>query len=90
DPVTPIRLWEAIRAFPPRILFLSGCSTGKAEIHKGMASFTEQMVSFGIPFVMGWAEPVTDVGAIRMAVCIFKYLAMGKRVSEAVNAAREA
>jgi len=90
DPVTPIRLWEAIRAFPPRILFLSGCSTGKAEFHKGMASFTEQMVSFGIPFVMGWAEPVTDVGAIRMAVCIFKYLAMGKRVSEAVNAAREA
>ncbi len=90
DPVTPIRLWEAIQAFPPRILFLSGCSTGKAEIHKGMASFTEQMVSFGIPFVMGWAEPVTDVGAIRMAVCIFKYLAMGKRVSEAVNAAREA
>jgi len=90
DPVTPIRLWEAIRAFPPRILFLSGCSTGKAEIHKGMASFTGQMVSFGIPFVMGWAEPVTDVGAIRMAVCIFKYLAMGKRVSEAVNAAREA
>jgi hypothetical protein len=35
DNITPDKLYENIKNFPPKILFLSGCSTGKTDSAKG-------------------------------------------------------
>ncbi|MCP4346204.1 MAG: tetratricopeptide repeat protein [Desulfobacterales bacterium] len=89
DKVAPKQLQAGLRGFFPRILFLSGCSTGKRAPGEDTPSFTEQMVSSGAGFVMGWARPVTDVGATRMAAHLFKYLALGKDIAESVSLARQ-
>ncbi|MGE0082932.1 MAG: tetratricopeptide repeat protein [Desulfococcaceae bacterium] len=94
DPVTPQRLRRALKEFSPRILFLSGCSTGKSlsrpsDSSGSVPSFTEQMVASGIPFVMGWARPVTDIGATLLAAHLFKLLSLGKDISESVRMARQ-
>jgi hypothetical protein len=46
--VSPDQLWEAIRDFPPRILFLSGCSTGKGDKLNGSEAFAHRMVDTGL------------------------------------------
>ncbi|MCP4352574.1 MAG: tetratricopeptide repeat protein [Desulfobacterales bacterium] len=87
--VGPKQLYDALKAFLPRILFLSECSTGKRTNGEDIPSFAEQMVSSGVDFVMGWAGPVTNEDAICMAAYLFNYLAMGKDIAESVNLARQ-
>jgi hypothetical protein len=91
DKVSPQRLAGAFRGLPPRILFLSGCSTGMrdAGLNHDRPAFTVQMVASGIPFVMGWARPVTDIGATVLAASLFKYLAIGNGIARAVLMARQ-
>ncbi len=89
DKVGPERLRRAFRGFRPRVLFLSGCSTGGREAGRDAPSFAEQMVQGGIPFVMGWAWPVADVAATLLAAQLFRYLSMGKGVGEAARMARQ-
>ena len=37
--VTPSELWEKLKEFFPKLLFLSGCQTGKSGDVKGKESF---------------------------------------------------
>jgi len=89
DNITPDNLYENIKNFPPKILFLSGCSTGKTDSVKGTGSFAYQMVEKGIPVVMGWGLPVFDSTATVFASELYRYLAMGKSVIEAVKETRK-
>jgi tetratricopeptide (TPR) repeat protein len=87
--VNPEMLWSALKNFPPKVLFLSGCSTGKRASKDNAASFTEQMVDFGIPFVFGWSHPVSDYGASLFEGFFYEYLSMGKTIAQAVQLARK-
>ncbi len=89
DMVTPDRFWDAVKEFPPRLLFISGCSTGKVDKVGGAESFAFQMVEKGIPAVLGWGLPVSDLGATGMAGALYRHLSMGKGMCEAVSSSRE-
>ncbi|MGE0086203.1 MAG: tetratricopeptide repeat protein [Desulfococcaceae bacterium] len=90
DKVTPERLWERLRDFPPRVLFLSGCMTGKSDKVSGAESFAFQMNEKGIPLVLGWGLPVSDPAASAMTAELFRSLSMGKSLTEAVHVSRQA
>ncbi|MEN8130993.1 MAG: tetratricopeptide repeat protein [Pseudomonadota bacterium] len=86
---SPDQLWEAIRDFPPRILFLSGCSTGKGDKLNGSEAFAHRMVDQGVPLVLGWGLPVSDEGATVFAAEVYELLAKGKGLDYAVRRARQ-
>jgi hypothetical protein len=88
--ITPDALYDTLKDFPPRVLFLSGCSTGKSDKVNASESFAHLMVEKGIPVVLGWGLPVADVGATTFAAEVYEYLAKGKGVDEAVQRARQA
>ncbi len=91
EKVTPRRLWqEALQDYPPRLLFLSGCSTGKSDRANGSESFAHQLVTYGIPTVLGWGLPVSDVGATQLAGELYPQLAQGKAIDFAVGRGRVA
>ena len=54
DLVTPGRLWEILRDFPPRVLFLSACSTARYDSHNNSDSFVRRLNQKGIPYCLGW------------------------------------
>ncbi|MBV6343586.1 CHAT domain-containing protein, partial [Candidatus Magnetobacterium casense] len=86
--VSPAMLWDAIKEFPPKMLFLSGCFTGGADEKANSESFAYQMAQNGIQWVLGWGLPVSDTGATFVAAEIYKYLAVGKGLDHAVQSAR--
>jgi tetratricopeptide (TPR) repeat protein len=87
--VTPQTLWEeALHEFKPRMLFLSGCSTGKGDKVNDKPSFAWSMVEAGIPFVLGWALPVADAHATALAAVLYEHLAAGKRLDESIAETR--
>ncbi len=89
DKVTPDRLVDAMKAYPPRVLFLSGCETGKGDKRLSLESYAHQMVKQGVPVVLGWGLSVGDTSATQMARHFYEYLALGKPVSEALEYSRE-
>ena len=91
DPVTVDRLWDdALKDNQPQVLFLSGCSTGKAAKAAKAESFAYKMVAKGLSRVLGWGLPVSDIGATRLTTELYRGLGMGKSVIEAVDRARKA
>ncbi|MGJ8641471.1 MAG: tetratricopeptide repeat protein [Opitutaceae bacterium] len=88
DYVTPIRLYKAIAAYPPKIIFLSGCETGKDDKVNDVASFARQMVELGVPAAMGWALSVGDFAATRFVAPFYEYLSLGKTVADALKYSR--
>jgi len=78
DKVTPDRLFKSIKDFCPKVLFLSGCSTGKSDKNIGVESFAYQMVKLGIPYILSWGLPVSDEGATSFAGIFYEKLAKGK------------
>jgi tetratricopeptide (TPR) repeat protein len=91
DKVTPQRLWdEALNYFPPRLLFLSGCSTGKGDKVNEAESFAYQMIDKGVSFALGWGLPVSDTGATQVTTELYRYLGMGKGLCEALSGSRQA
>jgi GTPase SAR1 family protein len=87
--VTPEMLGEILKDFLPRVLFLSGCSTGKGDKVNEVESFAYRMVEHNIPVVLGWGLPVSDTGATIMTTKLYEYLAMGKDIDFAVQRARQ-
>ncbi|MES0336273.1 MAG: tetratricopeptide repeat protein [Candidatus Magnetobacterium sp. LHC-1] len=81
-------LWGAIKDYPPKILFLSGCSTGSADDKANTESFAYQMSLKGIKWVLGWGLPVSDDGATLVAAEIYRCLSIGKGIDYAVQSAR--
>ena len=87
--VTPEELWEKIKDFPPKLLLLSGCETGKSDATLATVSFAHEMVEYGIPFVLGWGLSVSDTHATSMTTILYQHLAKGKSVFDAVHEARK-
>ena len=88
DEVTPDKLFKAIKDIPPKILFLSGCSTGKKDKNMGVESFAYQMVEKGIPIVLSWGLPVSDIGATSFAGVLYEKLSKGSPLGYALKEAR--
>ncbi|WP_344814673.1 CHAT domain-containing protein, partial [Microlunatus aurantiacus] len=51
----------------PRLVFVSGCSTGQSPESGLVASMAESLVDAGAPAVLGWALPVGDQSASQLA-----------------------
>lgn len=79
---------DAFRGRPPRLVFLSGCSTGQAPARGSLPSMAEELVRAGTQAVLGWALPVPDLAASRAAASLFAHLGAGTRLDEAVARAR--
>ncbi|WP_026154921.1 CHAT domain-containing protein [Thiolinea disciformis] len=73
----------------PRLLFVSGCETGKSDLSRDLLSFAEQLVQANVPVVLGWALPVGDVAASQAAAVLYDKLATGLRLDMAIAAARQ-
>lgn len=74
----------------PRLLFVSGCSTGQATDTGLVASMAEALVKAGAPAVLAWALPVGDRAATRLAASLYQSLGRGESVVVAVSDARRA
>ncbi|MBF0533564.1 MAG: AAA family ATPase [Nitrospirae bacterium] len=87
DMVTHERLWEKLESFKPKMLFLSGCLTGKGD--GSGQSFAYKMVQAGIPIVLGWGLSVYDFSATRMGAELYKTIAEGKGIAESIIKTRQ-
>lgn len=74
----------------PRLVFVSGCSTGQSPEAGVVASMAESLVDAGAPAVLGWALPVGDASASRLAAALYQQLGSGDGIAEAVTGARRA
>jgi tetratricopeptide (TPR) repeat protein len=72
----------------PRLLFLSGCSTGQASHQGTLPSLSEALVRAGVPAVLGWSLPVGDQTATLVASELYDRLANGVDLDRAVAHAR--
>jgi tetratricopeptide (TPR) repeat protein len=88
--VTPKKMQEAFGDPWPRLIFLSGCETGKTQDAGASPSFCEALVRVGAPAVLGWALPVFDDVAIRAAKEIYEDLSAGKSIDDTVLKTRAA
>jgi tetratricopeptide (TPR) repeat protein len=83
------RLWhEGLKVNPPRLLFISGSSTGDAP--GGVeGTFAHILVEkYQVPAVLGWGRWVSDEEATEAAKVIYRELSRGKSVLHAVQRAR--
>ncbi|MBF0609182.1 MAG: tetratricopeptide repeat protein [Magnetococcales bacterium] len=94
--VSSAMLWDAIKDFPPKVLFLSGCSTGEAyeaasseSLYAGGGSpLAYKIAKKGVKWVLGWGLPVSDEGAMLIAAEVYRCLSIGKGLDHAVQSAR--
>ena len=90
DPVFADDLARAFETAWPRLLFLSGCSTGggPAAERGDLPSLYESLVAAGAPAVLGWSLPVGDAAATLAAESLYDGLGAGGRIDEAAASAR--
>lgn len=79
-------LAKCLRGRWPRLVFLSGCSTGRSG--NGMPSLAEDLLRQGHGNVLAWALPVGDGSATQAAANIYHQLAGGLSIVPAVAAGR--
>jgi tetratricopeptide (TPR) repeat protein len=87
--VSAEELWQkGLMVNPPRLLFISGNSTGDApEGTEG--AFAHMLIEkYQIPAVLGWGRWISDSEANEAAQVIYKELSRGKSVLDAVQRAR--
>jgi hypothetical protein len=87
-PASPGEIINAMRGLWPRLVFVSGCLTGNAPDQGQLPSMSESIVTAGAPTVLGWALPVGDLAASQFASLLYRCLAAGRRLDEAVAEAR--
>lgn len=80
----------ALRNHWPRLIFLSSCSSGQSGDAGQVASMAEALVKAGAPAVLGWARPVGDHAATRLAASLYRALGRGESIVVAVAEARRA
>ena len=91
---SPDHILRACSGRLPRLMFLSGCSTGKAadsasaSDDSASASLCEEMVRHGVSAALGWALPVYDHSASAAAAFLYEKLATGTRLDEAIARTR--
>ena len=88
DPVSPDRLWAALRRARalPRMLMIASCHS--AEARADMPSLAAQLVAWGVPSVVGWVSRVRDDIATLTARNLYERLCAGAASTEAVAFAR--
>lgn len=79
---------EALQGMWPGLVFLSGCKTGEAPQEGMIPSMSEALVEAGAPGVLGWSLPVGDQSASLLASFLYRSLAGGMSLKEAVARAR--
>ncbi|MBF0465062.1 MAG: tetratricopeptide repeat protein [Nitrospirae bacterium] len=87
DSVTHDRLFRKMEGFIPRLLFLSGCWTGKGD--SSGQSFAYKMVQDGIPITLSWGLSVGDNSATCMAAELYKTIAEGKGIDYSIIKTRQ-
>ncbi len=80
---------DAFQGRYPRLLFLSGCETARPSRAGDKPSLAEELIKAGFPAVLGWALPVGDVDASKIASVLYERLAVGDPLARAVAAARQ-
>ncbi|GET44347.1 CHAT domain-containing protein [Microseira wollei] len=68
----------------PKLIFLSGCRTGQAGNSGAVPSMAEELLKQGATAVLGWGQKVLDTDATAAAAALYRELAAGKQVTEAV------
>ncbi|MBF0337979.1 MAG: CHAT domain-containing protein [Nitrospirae bacterium] len=89
EKVAPRMLWDKIKIFPPRVLFLSGCFTGNSDDSVASESFASEMVKRGVSWVIGWGLSVIDKHATIAAAELYLNLSTGKGIAEAIQIVRK-
>jgi CHAT domain/AAA ATPase domain len=74
----------------PGLVFVSGCYTAGSSETGLVASMAEALVDAGASVVLGWALPVGDVSASRLAATLYRELGGAASIADAVTAARKA
>jgi tetratricopeptide (TPR) repeat protein len=69
----------------PRLIFLSGCHTGEVPDQGSVPSMAQALVRAGAQVVLGWARPVFDRTAIVAAQALYRELAAGSSLEQAVK-----
>ncbi len=70
----------------PKLLFLSGCRTGQRGKSGSVPSLAEELLDFGAKAVLGWGKKVGDGDATAAAAALYKSLAAGYELTEALTA----
>ncbi|MEV4847706.1 CHAT domain-containing protein [Micromonospora matsumotoense] len=85
---TADQIAQAMQGHWPRLVFVSGCLTADAPDGGVFPSMSESLVDAGAPAVLGWALPVGDVSATDFAAALYRALADGGSLDQAVVEAR--
>ncbi|WP_262016369.1 CHAT domain-containing protein [Micromonospora sp. Mcm103] len=86
---TADQIAQAMAGHWPRLVFVSGCLTGNAPDRGAFPSMSESLVRAGAPAVLGWALPVGDVSATDFAAELYRALASGEPLDQAIIEARQ-
>ena len=70
----------------PKLLFLSGCRTGQRGKSGSVPSLAEELLISGVKAVLGWGKKVGDSDATAAAAALYKSLAAGYELTEALAA----
>ncbi|HBE53970.1 MAG TPA: hypothetical protein DDW76_35775, partial [Cyanobacteria bacterium UBA11369] len=66
------------------LIFLSGCRTGQAGKSGAVPSMAEELLERGATAVLGWGQKVLENDATAAAAALYKELARGKKLTEAI------
>ena len=69
----------------PKLIFLSGCRTGQSPQSGAVPSMAEALLDKGAKVVLGWGKKVLDRDATVAAEALYRELAAGRTVTEAVG-----
>ncbi|MCX5982674.1 MAG: CHAT domain-containing protein [Nostocales cyanobacterium LacPavin_0920_SED1_MAG_38_18] len=79
---------QALQFRLPKLIFLSGCRTGQAggdgDNYGSVPSMAEELLQAGAKAVLGWGQKVLESDATAAAATLYKELAAGKQITEAV------
>jgi tetratricopeptide (TPR) repeat protein len=76
---------NSLRFRIPKLLFMSGCRTGQRGKSGLIPSLAEELLSFGAKAVLGWGKKVRDEDATAAAAALYKSLAAGYALTEALG-----
>ena len=85
---TQADLTETLAQRWPRLVFLSGCETGKERVGERVPSLAEGVLRGGASAVLGWALPVNDFQASEAAASLYHWLGNGDNLAVSIASAR--
>ncbi|MBW3587482.1 MAG: CHAT domain-containing protein, partial [Cyanobacteria bacterium 0813] len=81
---------NSLRFRLPKLLFMSGCRTGQRGKSGLIPSLAEELLSFGAKAVLGWGKKVREEDATAAAAALYKSLAAGYELTEALASTYQA